>query len=240
MGNIIRLNGNAPKEKWLSISNQGTDMFLELLLNAAEPLDKTPSQQALIGFLADRKDINDIAPGTAGFDLDEMPWSEDTLKEDADFLFSLTRNAVTDRSLEDMPHGVRTGIVIPWFDSFADMLCDIRDGVTCEDEPLEAGQSCNGQNFYMRVISNQVRFGCGYRTADGNRQYFAFHGYPSRNDDLFTTSEISEAEYYQISRDYPVNIDADREAAQIFRDKYVKGHAVLMEGWNRLPSPEDL
>ena len=31
MGNIIRLNGNAPKEKWLSISNQGTDMFLELL-----------------------------------------------------------------------------------------------------------------------------------------------------------------------------------------------------------------
>ena len=56
MGNIIRLNGNAPKEKWLSISNQGTDMFLELLLNAAEPLDKTPSQQALIGFLADRKE----------------------------------------------------------------------------------------------------------------------------------------------------------------------------------------
>ena len=46
----------------------------------------------------------------------------------------------------------------------------------------------------FRVISNQVRFGCGYRTIDGKRQYFACHGYPNRNDDFFTTSEITEEE----------------------------------------------
>ena len=87
---------------------------------------------------------------------------------------------------------------------------------------------------YFRVISNQVRFGCGYRTVDGRRQYFAWHGYPNRNDDYFTTSEISVEEFKQIEKDYPREIVADRETAQAFRDKYVEGHPVLLEGENRL------
>ena len=86
----------------------------------------------------------------------------------------------------------------------------------------------------FRVISNQVRFGCGYRTIDGTRQYFAWHGYPNRNDDFFTTSEISETEYAEISRRYPKEISADRGTAEAFRSRYVDGHPVLLEGWNRL------
>ncbi len=87
---------------------------------------------------------------------------------------------------------------------------------------------------YFRVISGQVRFGCGYRTVDGEKQFFAWHGYPSRNDDFFTTAEISRAEFEQIAREYPEELMADRETAQLFRDKYVEGHRVLLEGWNRL------
>ena len=86
----------------------------------------------------------------------------------------------------------------------------------------------------FRVISNQVRFGCGYRTVEGRRQYFAWHGYPNRNDDFFTTAEISEEEYKQIAREYHGEISADRETAEEFRNKYVDGHPVLLEGWNRL------
>ena len=86
----------------------------------------------------------------------------------------------------------------------------------------------------FRVISNQVRFGCGYRTVDGNRQYFAWHGYPNRNDDYFTTSLISEREYIAICAEYPGEISADRETAERFRKKYVDGHPVLLEGWNKL------
>jgi hypothetical protein len=54
------------------------------------------------------------------------------------------------------------------------------------------------KEYSFRVISNQVRFGCGYRLFEGRRQYFAWHGYPNRNDDYFTTAEISETEYQQI------------------------------------------
>ena len=39
-----------------------------------------------MSFLKDQKDINAVAPGTAGFDLNEMPWEEGTLKEDLGFL----------------------------------------------------------------------------------------------------------------------------------------------------------
>ena len=86
----------------------------------------------------------------------------------------------------------------------------------------------------LRVISNQVRFGCGYRDNNGERQYFAWHGYPNRNDDFFTTSEISEEEYEEINREYPEEISADRETAEDFRNKYVDGHPVILEGWNKL------
>ena len=40
----------------------------------------------------------------------------------------------------------------------------------------------HNNDYKFRVISNQVRFGCGYRTVDRKRQYFAWHGYPNRND----------------------------------------------------------
>ena len=87
---------------------------------------------------------------------------------------------------------------------------------------------------YFRVISDQVRFGCGYRTVDGEKQFFAWHSCPSRNDDYFTTAEISRAEFEQIAREYPKELTADRDTAQVFRDKYVEGHRVLLEGWNKL------
>ena len=90
------------------------------------------------------------------------------------------------------------------------------------------------KDYFFRVISNQVRFGCGYRTIEGQRQYFAWHGYPNRNDDFFTTSEISEGEFDEINRQYPGEIVADRETAETFRQKYVDRHPVLLEGWNRL------
>lgn len=87
---------------------------------------------------------------------------------------------------------------------------------------------------HFRVISNQVRFGCGYRTIEGKRQFFAWHGYPNRNSDYFTTAEISENEYEEINKKYPKEIIADRDTAEVFRNKYVDGHPVLLEGWDRL------
>ncbi|MBR4439622.1 MAG: hypothetical protein IKZ81_04655 [Clostridia bacterium] len=90
------------------------------------------------------------------------------------------------------------------------------------------------KDYFFRVISNQVRFGCGYRTVDGKRQYFAWHGYPDRNSDYMTTAEISESEFDEINAKYPAEITANRKKAEVFRNRYVDGHPVLLEGWDRL------
>lgn len=55
---------------------------------------------------------------------------------------------------------------------------------------------------YLRIISDLVRFGCGYRILNVEKQYFAWNGYPDRDSDYFTTSEISEVEFDEISKKY--------------------------------------
>ena len=85
---------------------------------------------------------------------------------------------------------------------------------------------------YSRVISNQVRFGYGYAEIDGKLTYYAWHGYPNRNDDYITYSKINKKEFNQIEKEYPEEICADRDMGDIFREKYVDHHQVLIEGWN--------
>ena len=67
-----------------------------------------------------------------------------------------------------------------------------------------------------------------------HKQFFAWYGSPNRNDDYITTTEISEEEYAQISMEYPANIVADLKIANLFRQKYIEGHTVILEGWNML------
>ena len=89
------------------------------------------------------------------------------------------------------------------------------------------------EGYKFILLSNQVRFGYGYRTVD-NIEYFAFHGSPSRNDDYFINVEITKSEFDKIASEYPKQIDVNREEAEIFRKKYIEGHRVILEGWNRL------
>ena len=60
-----------------------------------------------------------------------------------------------------------------------------------EKEEKEEKKDAGG---YSRLISNLVRFGVGYRAHDSRRQYFAWHGCPSRNDDFITYAEITKEE----------------------------------------------
>ncbi|MBR5995301.1 MAG: hypothetical protein IK026_01775 [Eubacteriaceae bacterium] len=128
MGNIIRLNESDANNEWLVMSNQGTDCFLDLLVSAADSMEKTVNQEELVSFLKDRKDINDIAPGTAGFDIVEMPWHSETLKEDVSFLIGLTEKAGSESCFEKLPYDADKGIVLPWLKQFAMLVGQIVAG----------------------------------------------------------------------------------------------------------------
>ena len=122
MGNIIRLNKTASNDEWIVMSNQGTDCFLDLLIIAADAFEKTESQEKLILFLKDQKEINKIAPGTAGFDLDEMLWNKETLSEDAVFMMKVIENAKTAETAVKLDYRPDLRIVSPWLDQFSVMI----------------------------------------------------------------------------------------------------------------------
>jgi hypothetical protein len=122
MSNIIRLNELAPNSEWIVMSNQGTDCFLDLLITAADTFEKTEHQEKLLSFLKDQKDINDIAPGTAGFDITEMPWRDETLADDAGFLLLVIAEAQNENVLTKLPYDADRDIVIPWIKQFAGLV----------------------------------------------------------------------------------------------------------------------
>ena len=134
MSNIIRLNETAPNNGWIVMSNQGTDCFLDLLITAADVFEKTEHQKKLIFFLKDKKSINDIAPGTASFDLDDMPWYARTLKDDTAFLLHVAAEAQNERSFRKLPYDVAADIVFPWLKQFAGLVKHLqREAITEED-----------------------------------------------------------------------------------------------------------
>ena len=122
MSNTIRLNDEAPPDQWLTMSNQGTDSFLELLMLAASALEQTPSQRDLIAYLEGQREINRIAPGTAGFDVEEMPWEEASRREDAAFLARVVEAAKNPSGWGPLDYLPEKQIVIPWLDRFAEMI----------------------------------------------------------------------------------------------------------------------
>ena len=122
MSNIIGFSKAAFGKERLSMSNQGTDCFLELLETAAAEHDMTDSQRKLIGFLKDRREENLAAPGTASFDIDEMPWNKDTLSEDVLFMMELTERAKTAEAAGKLAYRPNLRIISPWLDQFSSMI----------------------------------------------------------------------------------------------------------------------
>ena len=144
MSNIIRLNETAPNDQWIVMSNQGTNCFLDLLIMAADSFEKTERQEELISFLKDQKEINDRAPGTAGFDLDEMHWQDETLKTDAGFLLRVTAEAQNDSVFAKLPYEADRDIVIPWLEQFAGFI---------EHMKSEAGRAHREKNMKEVILS---------------------------------------------------------------------------------------
>lgn len=122
MGNIIRLNDTAESNVWILMSNQGTDCFLELLICAADTIEKTQNQEEMISYLKGQKAINEVAPGTASFDIDDMPWKAFSLPEDKQFFLHVVELAKSHSILDKLPYDLDEGIVFPRLDRFAEMI----------------------------------------------------------------------------------------------------------------------
>lgn len=128
MSNIIRVSESSPNSEWLVMSNQGTDCFLELLLSAADNLEITEHQKELISFLDDQRSVNNVSPGTAGFDIVDMPWDEKCLIEDIEYLNQVVEVAQTEAVITRLPYEINNEIVLPWLEQFGSMVEQMKQG----------------------------------------------------------------------------------------------------------------
>ena len=86
----------------------------------------------------------------------------------------------------------------------------------------------------FRLIGGNRRFGNGYFKADdGHTVYYAFYGFPNRNDDYFYNAEISHEEFYEIESRYDCVFSGD-DRGEGFYEKYIQNHNILLKGENRL------
>ncbi|MBQ3384606.1 MAG: hypothetical protein IJG59_05285 [Erysipelotrichaceae bacterium] len=122
MSNIITLNYGISDARSIVMSNQGTDSFLDLLIASADSFGQSTSQKKLVAFLRERRVLNDIAPGTAGFEIEEMPWDYSFILVDRLFLMDAANNAMTETTLNKLPYEVNKDIVFPWLKQFAEMM----------------------------------------------------------------------------------------------------------------------
>ena len=82
--------------------------------------------------------------------------------------------------------------------------------------------------MYLLLITNESSCGISSYSISYNASCI-------ENEDAITGNvEITKDEFDKIAIEYPIQIDANREEAEIFRKKYVEGHRVALEGWNRL------
>ena len=134
MGNVISLKSDKDS---FSMSNQGTDCFLELLEKAASGRDMTENQRKLIDFLKARREINQIAPGSASFDIVEMPWNKETLQEDTAYMMRTIKEAKSETVLKKLDYRPDIRIVFPWLDRFAGMIWTLDKNYIYGDEERE-------------------------------------------------------------------------------------------------------
>ena len=116
MSNIIGFSKAVFGKERISMSNQGTDCFLELLELAAAENNMTNNQRKLIVFLKERREEN------LSFDVDEMPWSKDTLSEDVVFMMKVIEKAKTVEVTGKLDYRPDLRIVSPWLDQFSSMI----------------------------------------------------------------------------------------------------------------------
>lgn len=87
MANIIRLNKKAPVDKWVSMSNSLTSVFIDVLALSGSHLAVTDDEKRLIVWFSE-KDQSAVGIGTVGFDIDEMPWNTITFEDNKKFLLN--------------------------------------------------------------------------------------------------------------------------------------------------------
>lgn len=166
MSNSIWLDGNDQKEAF-SMSNGGTDAFLNVLLIRGSPLAKTITQKRLLVWLAEKDQI--VSRGNSGFDIIDMPWDPDTFDEDKAFLISVINAALEHKNWELLDYSPNSEIIDSYLEQFKALVTAVTPQIINKaalhdwlsdkdnDDPVNCGfPKCRKHGVFLSFFGCQV------------------------------------------------------------------------------------
>lgn len=118
------------------MSNGGTSVFINALALSGSHLALDDFEIELISWIVAR-DQNVSGIGTVGFDLQEMPWSqdEDIFQQQKDFVLKIIQRAKTEQDLQALSYNAE--FLHNFLERFESMINSfLLENVNAEDSPL--------------------------------------------------------------------------------------------------------
>ncbi|MHA7966780.1 hypothetical protein ACX93W_21955 [Paenibacillus sp. CAU 1782] len=105
----------------IGMSNGLTAVFIEVLAISGSILAKTNREKELVIWLAQR-DQSAVGIGTVGFELDEMPWTEECFESEKKFMLSIASEAIHELGWKKLSYEPRKDWVISCLEKFRLMI----------------------------------------------------------------------------------------------------------------------
>lgn len=166
MSNIISLNKSTPIDEWISISNTGTSVLIDIIGLSGTRLAKRDDEKLLIVWILE-KDQSCCGRGAVGFDLCELPWSKLRFDEQKSFMLLVLDGVRHKLGWELLEYSPSEEVVFGFITQIEQLLLkmtisDIDEEAVNEwlaalsdDEPLKQGfPTCTKHNVFLSL------FGC--------------------------------------------------------------------------------
>ena len=198
------------------------ECFFVLLVKAAESVEMTGSQLAIIEYFDDighriRDDEEEYV-----FDIDDIPWDKKSIQDDKVFLQNMIETAKKPETMEKLYSFMRQApeIINPYFDSFSEMIKSFRPD-ECDDEKDRGSE--RAEVFFKR--------GTGWKACrdEARKLYTAEQG--SRG--YYQLCEIDKDTYDKLGSDIEGGDTADdliRKGRSLFEaddDYYTRAYCII-------------
>jgi len=120
MANQIKLERISASE-WLSMSNGGTDVFMDILASTNYHLLVDEHDNKLVKWILNHHEAR-MGDGFSGFDIGKMPWAKDNFYEDRDKLISIINKMKNKANWTGLGYEPNEKILYGFINQFIDLL----------------------------------------------------------------------------------------------------------------------
>ena len=120
MANQICLR-RIPASEWLSRSNVGTNVFMDILASTNNHLHGDEHDNKLVQWILNHHETR-IGNGFSGFDIGKMPWVRDNFYEERDKLISIIKKMKNKANWTDMGYEPNEKTLLGFINQFIDLL----------------------------------------------------------------------------------------------------------------------